>query len=242
MQNLESGTESSIENTLALSRFVPKYSENFSKELTGAFDKATAAARPKILHTVSGLDRKGTVAVPLLVKAFEDPDPAVRKQAIIGLSGPGRDAGTLSSVLLNAINDPDADVKIQVFRTIRTQGERIPDALKMVASGTQEVEPKVRIAALNALPIFKKAPMEPVQILEQMAKSDDDPEVRAAAFTALAETSSTQNPDVLPFLEQSMETEGDSRVKGFISSTINVLRRKMAMEKGGMMPGEQLGR
>ena len=242
MQTLQSGQEPAVENTVFFIRHMSTYSDQLSEALVTVYDKVKPETQPQILAVLSLIDKTGSKSTSLSLEAFKDPAPATRRQAIVSLARSARDVNTLLPVLNAALKDPDLDVRVQAFMTIRAQAQRIPDGFPLVVPGIRDENPKIRIAALNALSGFKKGPQEPIQIWEQIAREDKSPEVRAAAFAALAEVSSTHNANVIPFLEKALETEEDAKIKSFLSKTVDVLRRRMALEKGGMIPGEQLGR
>jgi len=242
MQNLESDRESQVSRTLILLGHLQKHSALLSDALLTQYDKVRSQAHPQMLQVLSSLDPKAERSNAILLKALNDASPATRKQAIVSLAKAGRDQSVLLPILASALKDPDLDVRVQAFKVIRSYGDGMSAAYPLVTSGLQDEDPNIRVAALEALPSFKKSSRNMIEILEQVAEKDKDPGVRTAAFATLSDTGAIHTPDLIPFLEKSLATEVDSNVKTFLSDTVTILRRRMALEKGGMIPGEQLGR
>lgn len=241
MENLQSDNEVAVTNTLAVMRQMNRHYGQLATTLAEGYDNVKPETRPKVLQSLSLLDKTGTISIPVMLKAFEDQSPVTRKQALIGLARSGRGRDVLVPVVKAALKDPDVEVRVQALVTIRPRSDKMLVEFPQVISATQDPDPRIRIAALNTLIGFDNAPQDPVQVLEQIAKEDKDSAVRTAAFTALAGVSWPRTVRVVPFIENALKNEENSDIKDFLKATIDGMRRRMARENDGIVPGEQLG-
>jgi tetratricopeptide (TPR) repeat protein len=171
----------------------PKYQDMTVGQWTAAL------ASPERMQVMDALLKGDKEALPVLVELLKSEPAPVRVTAANGLAQLGADAGAALPGLIAALKDKDLNVRYWALSAIKKMGPAASTAVPalIVALSTHPAtEPGLegppryykdaRSMAADALGSIGPGAKAAMPRLRELAAKDDEPEVRAAAASALA--------------------------------------------------------
>ncbi|AFM25346.1 HEAT repeat-containing protein [Desulfomonile tiedjei DSM 6799] len=242
IRNLETGQERAFGSSRAALLLMKDRCRQSLDRIVAVYEKVPHERKPDILKILIQLDSTGEHSLPVLTAALKDSNLEMRKIALYGMIRTTKDGDVLKPYLETALNDADREIQIAALRYLHAHADKMPDLFPKVLALTKHDKPQVRMAAVNALVPFKAQSSESFKVLNDIVQHDSDPQVRANTCAALARMDLDWAPKILPLLEHVSQTEEDAKPKDSAKAALKSLRRRLALDRDTMIPGEELGR
>lgn len=242
IRNLETGQNRAFKSSRAALLLMKDRCRQSLAQIVAAYEKVPQERKPDILKILIQLDSTGEHSLPVLTAALKDSNLEMRKIALYGMIRTTKDGDALKPYLETALNDADSGMQVSALKHLHAQAKKMPELFPKVLALTKHDKPQVRMAAVDALVPFRAQSSECLEALNDRAQHDGDPNVRASTYAALARMDLGWASRILPLLERVSQTEEDAKPKSSAKAALNSLRRRLALDRDTMIPGEELGR
>jgi HEAT repeat protein len=166
----------------------------------------------------------------------------MRKVSLWGTVRTIKDRDVLKSHLEKGLNDSVPEMQVSALKYLHAYANKMPDMFPQVLALTKHDAPRVRMAAVDALVPFKAKSSECLEALNYISEHDSDPEVRAGTYYAFARMDLEFASKAESLLERISRKEEDTKLRNSAKLALMSLRRRLARDRGAMIPGEELGR
>jgi HEAT repeat protein len=177
----------------------------------------------EILDALTAIDAQGDTAIPVLVEALKEPSAAERREALLGLMRFRTKSNLFMDSLIEELQDTDLENRLFVINIIRGLGPQAEKAIPAMKVLTEDKEPQVRSAAVNALAGFGPLPGV-IETIGQLVK-DPDIRVRMTAIGVLRRLGQAKPELVIPILQGALGSEKQEAAKQSIVRALDTLNK-----------------
>jgi len=218
-------------NSLRILRGMKSQSSEAAPRIASLYKGVTPHDRREIVDTLTAIDTEGNYTIPVLIEALKEPAPYDRRDALLGLMKYRSKVDLFIDSLTDELKDNDLENKFLAINIVRGLGQQGSKALPAMIMLTNDQNPQVRAAVVNAIGVFGPSYPEVVRTLAQTV-ADTDLRVRMASVVALENAGKTSPQEVLPILQRALDSEKLDGAKRRIKVALDGLNEKPASPTG----------
>lgn len=231
MEILDKKEQPAAINSLRIIRGMKSQSSEAAPRIASLYKSVTPHERREIVDTLTAIDTEGNYTIPVLIEALKEPAPYDRRDALLGLMKYRSKVDLFIDSLTDELKDNDLENKFLAINIVRGLGQQGSKALPAMIMLTNDQNPQVRAAVVNAIGVFGSSYPEVVRTLGQTV-TDADLRVRMASVVALENAGKTNPQEVIPILQRALDSEKLDAAKRRIKAALDGLNKKVASPTG----------